>query len=63
MLDETIYLLTSQMLEEVFNNKKNNQKQMIVMSKTDLYRFSIKLVKLIQRIENMEEINEKGNFK
>lgn len=56
MLDETIYLLTSQMLEEVFNNKKNNQEQMIVMSKTDLYRFSIKLVKLIQRIENMEEL-------
>lgn len=55
MLDETIDLLTRQMLEDVFNDKKNKQKQMIIMSKTDLYKFCIKLVKLIQRIENMEE--------
>lgn len=55
MLDETIDLLTRQMLEDVFNDKKNKQKQMIIMSKTDLYKFCIKLVKLIQRIEDMEE--------
>ncbi len=55
MLDEAIDLLTRQMLEDVFNDKKNNKKQMITMSKTDLYRFCIKLVKLIQQIENMEE--------
>lgn len=58
MLDETIDLLTRQMLEDVFNDKKNNQKQMITMSKDDLYKFCIKLVKLIQRIENMEEKDE-----
>lgn len=58
MLDETIDLLTRQMLEDVFNDKKNNQKQMITMSKVDLYKFCIKLVKLIQRIENMEEKDE-----
>lgn len=58
MLDETIDLLTRQMLEDVFNDKKNKQKQMITMSKTDLYKFCIKLVKLIQRIENMEEKDE-----
>jgi hypothetical protein len=62
MLDETIDLLTRQMLEDVFNDKKNKQKQMIIMSKADLYKFCIKLVKLIQRIENMEEKNEKSNF-
>ena len=55
MLDETIDLLTRQMLENVFNDKKNKQKQMITMSKADLYKFCIKLVKLIQRIENMGE--------
>lgn len=55
MLEETIDILTRQMLEDVFNDKKNKQKQMIIMSKADLYKFCIKLVKLIQRIENMEE--------
>lgn len=55
MLDEAIDLLTRQMLEDVFNDKKNNKTQMITMSKTDLYKFCIKLVKLIQQIENMEE--------
>lgn len=55
MLDEAIDLLTRQMLEDVFNDKKNNKTQMITMSKTDLYRFCIRLVKLIQQIENMEE--------
>ena len=55
MLNETIDLLTRKMLEEAFKDKKNNQKQMITMSKADLYKFCIKLIKLIQRIENMEE--------
>lgn len=58
MLDETIDLLTRQMLEDVFNDKKNKQKQMVTMSKADLYKFCIKLVKLIQRIESMEEKDE-----
>ena len=58
MLEETIDLLTRQMLEDVFNDKKNKQKQMITMNKADLYKFCIKLVKLIQRIENMEEKDE-----
>ena len=62
MLNETIDLLTRKMLEEAFKDKKNNQKQMITMSKADLYKFCIKLVKLIQRIEDMEEKNEKSNF-
>lgn len=55
MLNETIDLLTRKMLEEAFKDKKNNQKQMITMSKVDLYKFCIKLVKLIQQIENREE--------
>ena len=61
-LDDTIELLTKQMLEDVFKDKKENKKELITMSKTDLYKFCIRLVKLIQRIENMEEKNEKSNF-
>jgi len=55
MLDDAIELLTRQMLEDVFGDKKENKNKMITMSKADLYRFCIKLVKLIQRVENMEE--------
>lgn len=55
MLDDTIELLTKQMLEDVFKDKKENKKEMITMSKVDLYKFCIKLVKLLKRIENMEE--------
>lgn len=55
MLEETIEFLTRQMLEDVFNDKKNNKKTMITISRADLYKFCIRLVKLIQRIENMED--------
>ncbi len=54
-LDDTIELLTKQMLEDVFKDKKENKKEMITMSKADLYKFCIDLVKLIKRVENMEE--------
>lgn len=62
ILDDSVEILTKKMLEEVFKDKKENKKEMIIMSKADLYKFCIKLVKLIQRIENMEEKNEKSNF-
>lgn len=55
MLDDTIELLTRQMLEDVFNSKKENKKEMITMSKADLYKFCIELVKLLKRIEDMED--------
>lgn len=55
MLDDTIELLTKQMLEDVFKDRKENKKELITMSKTDLYKFCIKLVKLIQRVEKMED--------
>ena len=54
-LEDTIELLTKQMLEDVFKDKKENKKELITMSKTDLYKFCIRLVKLIQQVENMEE--------
>lgn len=55
VLDDTIELLTKQMLEDVFKDKKENKEKLITMSKADLYKFCIKLVKLIQQIENMED--------
>ena len=54
-LEDTIELLTKQMLEDVFKDKKDNKKELITMSKTDLYKFCIRLVKLIQQVENMED--------
>ena len=54
-LDDTIELLTKQMLEDVFKDKKENKKELITMSKTDLYKFCIKLVKLIHQVEKMED--------
>lgn len=47
MLEDVIELLTVQMLEDLFKNKK----EMITISKTDLYKFCIKLIKLIKQIE------------
>lgn len=55
VLDDTIELLTKQMLEDVFKDKKENKEKLITMSKADLYKFCIKLVKLIQQIEKMED--------
>ena len=50
MLEETIQLLTKQMIQDTFENGKTK----VTMTKIDLYRFCIKLVKLILRVEKME---------
>ena len=55
MLDEAIELLTKQMLQDVFKDKQTNQNALITMTKADLYRFCIKLIKLIQRVERMDD--------
>ncbi len=54
-LEDTIELLTKQILEDVFKDKKENKQELITMSKADLYKFCIRLVKLIQQVENMED--------
>ncbi len=51
MLDDTIELLTKQMIEQEFKDRELDKVQMITLSKVDLYKFSIKLVKLIQKTE------------
>ena len=53
MLDEAIELLTRQMLKDVYDDKKNNNIQKIVMTKADLYKFCIKLIKLLKNFEEM----------
>lgn len=53
MLDETIDLLTKQMIEKDFQLKKENKDVVIKMKPTDLYNFCIKLIKLIKRVESI----------
>lgn len=47
MLEDAIELLTKQMLKEHFENKET----IITMTKTELYQFCIKLVKLLKKFE------------
>lgn len=51
LLDETIDLLTKMLIEEDFKNKKEKKKQFITISKIDLYKICIDLLKLIQKCE------------
>ena len=49
ILEEAIEILTKQMIEEFFVDK--NEKKYII-TKQDLYTFSIKLIKVIKRVED-----------
>lgn len=51
MLDDTIDILTKQMIENDFNEKINKCHQTVRLTKTQLYQFCIKLVKLIKEVE------------
>ncbi len=53
MLDETIELLTEQMIESDFEDKKDNNITEIKITKTQLYQFCIRLVKLIREVEQL----------
>lgn len=55
LLDEAIDLLTQMLIKEDFNNKKNKTKTYITISKIELYMICIDLLKLLQRIKDMEE--------
>lgn len=56
LLDEAIDLLTKMLIEEDFKNKKNKTKTYIKISKIELYRICIDLLKLLQRIKDMEDL-------
>lgn len=49
MLDEVIGILTEQMIKTDFEDKQNNKKSVVAISKVDLYKFGIKLIKLIKQ--------------
>lgn len=49
MLDETIEVLTEQMIKDNFINHGNKEEKFII-SKQDLYEFCIKLVKVIEGV-------------
>lgn len=51
MLDDVIHILTQMMLKESFKEKQNNKSSKLVMSKSELYRFCIKLIKFIKKVE------------
>lgn len=53
MLDEAIEELTSLMIKEDFKTKDTETETMIITSKKDLIRFCIKLVKMIQHVEEL----------
>lgn len=48
MVEDSIEILTKQMIEEHFNK---SELQKYVITKNDLYRFCIKLLKVINKFE------------
>lgn len=65
LLEEAIEILTKMMIEDSFKDKAKNKESKVVMSKVELYKFCIKLLKLIQQeeyyecCEKMEDYDEK----
>lgn len=51
MLEDTIEELTKQMIEEFCKSKQEGKTKYAKITKVDLYKFCIKLIKLIKRIE------------
>lgn len=49
ILDETLEVLMLQMIKEKFENKNQNEDKYII-TKQELYEFSIKLIKLVKGV-------------
>lgn len=49
LLDDAIEILTKMLIKEDIENKNNNKKY--VINKIDLYKFCIKLLKVIKKYE------------
>lgn len=54
ILDDTLEVLMLQMIKEKFENKNQNEDKYII-TKQELYEFSIKLIKLVKGVYNGEE--------
>ena len=51
MLDDTIELLTEQMTKQYFECKKEGKEVVMTITKTNLYLFCIKLIRLLKEFE------------
>ena len=48
MIDNAIEKITELIIKQDFKDRKNKSKEMIVMSRVDLMRFCIKLLKMLK---------------
>ena len=51
ILDDTLELLMLQMIKENFENK-NIQEEKYIITKQELYEFSIKLIKIVKEVND-----------
>lgn len=51
MLNDTIEILTKQMIENDFKDKSSKTHKIVKLTKTQLYQFCIRLVKIIREVE------------
>ena len=56
MEDEAIEILTEMMIKDAFEDKKCNKTTKTMLTKTELYKFCIKLLKLVKIEKESEEI-------
>ena len=54
ILDDTLELLMLQMIKDNFENKEYSREKYII-TKQQLYEFSIKLIKLIKGVDNSDK--------
>lgn len=55
MYDETIEVLTEKMIKENFKSHNKDEEKYII-TKQDLYRFSIKLIKLVKEVYEKNDL-------
>ena len=51
ILEDTIEILTEQLIKDNFQNKGVKEEKYII-TKQDLYKFSIKLIKLVKEVDD-----------
>lgn len=62
MLDDAIEILTKLLIKTDLNDRKTNHKEMVTMTKVELYQFCIKLLKEIQKYEEVCDGNNDDNL-
>lgn len=49
IIDETISIITKMLIKQDVKDKQRGEKEIIKITKVDLYKFSIKLLKVIKK--------------